>query len=95
MALFNKKYAEDQHDAEMLSECLCKFRGVPSDYPDGKMPVDKVHGEESTGCGGDCTCGTKKSLADDMTFGQLIGLVNRLLKEVNALKERLDGGQEL
>lgn len=83
MSLLNRKFDEDESGMEDRTDCLCKFRGTPEEqqyHEYEEYEETMVPGPE----GG-------RNLTEDMTLGQIVQLLNYLVKEVNEIKRSLDG----
>lgn len=93
MALINR-FKGKEGELKEQSGCLCKHRGVPEDYPNG-IPEDwapdkdydptkrnfDTQSNDNTDVPVSNTPVQKKSIVDDITFGEIVGLINHLVKE--------------
>lgn len=98
MAIINR-FRGSEGEVSEQSGCLCKHRGVESDYPDGlpedfqpdtgDKPVTKKQFVPVDTPTTDTQQTASRSIVDDMTFGDIVNLINHLVKEVNDIKKRI------
>lgn len=78
------------------TECSCKHRGTPDDYPNRITPDDWTPDEDAVISGGSGCCGDDKccdnnpdnSIAN-ITFGQLMFILESCIKENKEIKEKI------
>ena len=86
MSLLKRKFEDEESGMVDRTDCYCKFRGTEEE-----QEYHRQRGEiDAPGQDGPPEQG-KKCLADDITFGQVIEILNYLVKEVAEINRRLDG----
>lgn len=93
-----KRFRGTEGEVPKQCGCLCKSRGVPSDYPDG-VPDDFTPDEDDSIVPGKQfipdnhpttnNLTNNRSVIDKMTLGDIVDLINYLIKEVNDIKKRM------
>lgn len=68
--------------------CSCKSRGNLGDYG-GNPPENWTPDGDEEMVESYVGVSNKKSIVEDMTFGEMVGLINMLFTEIKGLKERI------
>lgn len=106
MGLLKRKYDDEEGLDRTDCYCKFRGTEAEKEYyrRSQEEPAKSHENVSEKHCDGDCDCDgncgdackckpkpQKRNLVEDMTFGELVGLLNHLAKEIQLIKERLDG----